>query len=239
METDTDVPLPIVAYAQCSAKPNKHHGYYFERHYLRGPEAIRTLRFSRLQRVNPSAHEAYHNHYFGTLMPSDKTDAASGILLNSAGYIPHLGVVVTKDEVDTRELTDQERNRLRRPNTFLSEQTRKIGDFLMEYALEQRLDHVKQSQIEEFLSLTPRKIARNEQLRARKLQLGLRLTNIAISIAVDPVEGEYQNARHNLSLRSGMPSTAWRLAKKLVRGRETKNLDALEDRLIDDFGVVV
>jgi hypothetical protein len=106
----------------------------------------------------------------------------------------------------------------------------------MRYALDQRLDHVKQSQIEEFLSLTPRKIAKNERLYDRKLRLGLRITNIAISVAVDPVEDEYQSARHNLALRAGTPRTAWKLAKGFVRGLEKKHFDTLEKRLIDNFG---
>ena len=238
MEAGTDVPLPIVSYNQRSIKPNKHHGYYFERHYLKGPEAIQALRYSRLQRVNPHAHNIYHDHYFGTLMPSYVTTAAKGILLDCAGYVPHSGVIIHGTDVNIRELTSQERNRLRRPNTFLSEQTRKIGNFLMQYAIDQRLDHVKRSQIEEFLSLTPKKIARDERLRERKLQLGLRLTNIAISIAVDPVESEYQVARTNLALRSGTPNTAWKVAKGLVRGLERKYFGDLEARLINDFGAV-
>jgi len=237
METGTDIPLPIISYKQRSAKPNRHHGYYYERHYLKGPEPIRALRHSRLQRVNPSAHEIYHKHYFGTLMPASEPTVARGVILNSAGYVPHLGVVIRRKDITIRELTNQERNRLRSRNVFLSEQTRKIGDFLMRYALDQPLDHVKQSQIEEFLSLTPRKVAKDERLRRRKLHLGLRLTNIAIGVAVDPLEDEYQNARHNLALRSGVPGTAWHLAKGLVRGREKKSIDILEDRLIDDFGV--
>ena len=170
-------------------------------------------------------------------MPSYESTAARGVILNSAGYVPALGVVIARDEVTIRELTDQERNRLRSSNAFFSEQTRRIGDFLMRYAIDRRLDHAKQSQIEEFLSLTPRKIARSESLRERKLQLSLRLTNIAISVAVDPVESEYRSARHRLALRAGTPSTAWGAAKKLVRGREKRYFDELENRLIDDFGV--
>lgn len=239
METGTDIPLPIIAYKQRPSDPNKHHGYYYERHYLKGPENIRVLRYSRLQRVNPSAHETYHKRYFGTMMPEDESASARAVILNSAGYVPHLGVVIRRKDVTIRELSDQERNRLRGRSVFLSEQTRKIGDFLMGYALDQRLDHVKQSQIEEFLSLTPRKVAKDERLRKRKLHLGLRLTNIAISVAVDPVEDEYQAAKQNLALRSGVPNTAWKLAKKLVRGREPKSLAILEDRLIDDFGAAV
>jgi hypothetical protein len=236
METETDVPLPIISYGHRSVKPNKHYGYYFERHYLKGPEPIRALRYSRLQRVNPYAHEVYHGHYFGTLMPSYEPTAARGVLLGSAGLVPRLGVVIRGDDTTIRELTNQERDKLRRPNVFLSEQTRKIGNFLMRYALDQRLDHVKQSQIEEFLSLTPRKIAKNERLYDRKLRLGLRITNIAISVAVDPVEDEYQSARHNLALRAGTPRTAWKLAKGFVRGLEKKHFDTLEKRLIDNFG---
>lgn len=238
MELGTDVALPIVA--RHRGTPNRHHAYFYERHYLKAALGIQAVRNSRRQRVNPQAHAYYHRRYFGTAISRDESLHAKAIILNSAGYVAPLGVKVSKNGTSIVELTQTERDRLRKPGVFTierpSREQGKIARFLMEYALRQPMNHVDQSQIEEFLTLTPRKMAYDEGLRARKLRLGLRLTNIALDVAVEPIEPEYQEARRQRALRQGTPSRAWKWAKSLLKGRERNYLLSLEDRLIDEFG---
>lgn len=238
METGTDIVLPIVA--QLKGRPNRHHAYFYKEHYLAGSVADQAVRYSRLQRVSRKAHKAYHRQYHGTLMPRDEAAAVTAAILNSAGYIPKFSVKIEDDGTSIEEITPQERRALSKATVFSIERSTeyqgRMGKFLMDYALKQDLDHVRQSQIEEFLGLTPRKMAYNERLRARKLRLGLRLTNIAISVAIEPTEGRYREARGNEALRRSAPNTAWEWAKSLLKGREMDYLLTLEDRLLEKFG---
>lgn len=237
METGTDVALPIVSANNGLKRPSAHHAYFYKRHYVGGVAAVQAVRHSRLQQTNdPAAHKMYHAHYSGTLMPRDEAAAVRTVILNSAGYVPHLGVVVRGDNVNIRELSPRERNRLREPKVFTLDRSCcdriKVGRFLMDYALKQNLDDVKEAQVEEFVELTLRK-KNDERSRARKLRLGLRLTNIAISMAVDPVEPDYRSARRDYALRKGTPRTAWHRVKELLQNREVDYIPTLEDRLVD------
>jgi hypothetical protein len=238
METGTNVVLPIVA--QSKGRPNRHHAYFYECHYSDGDLALRALRYSRLQKVSRGPHKDYHKQYHGTSMPANETETVAAVILNSAGYIANLGVCIDEDGTSIEEITPSQRDALRKPQIFSVERSEEkqagIGRFLMQYALRQRLDHVKQSQIEEFLELTPRKMAYDEGLRARKLHLGMRLTNIAIGLAIDPVAEDYRMAHRKGALRKYTPNTAWEWAKRLVKDHETDYLESLEDRLIAQYG---
>jgi hypothetical protein len=238
MESGTNVVLPILA--QVKGVPNKHHAYFYEAHYKEGTIAERALRYSRLQAVGRRAHKAYHHQYLGTLMPENEAAAAAAVILNSAGYMANMGVHIEEDGISIEEITPPQRVALRKPKVFSIERSithqAEIGKFLIEYALKQNFDHVKQSHIEEFIELTPKKMAYDHELRARKLRLGMRLTNIAISMAVDPIEAEYRDAYRKRALRKYTPATAWEWAKGLIKDHENDYLETLEDRLISQYG---
>ncbi|HVV25485.1 MAG TPA: hypothetical protein VHC21_00425 [Candidatus Saccharimonadales bacterium] len=243
METRTDVVLPIISENQGKQRPSVHHTYFYERHYLNHSAPMRALRHSRLQQTNnPAAHKIYHKHYKGTLMPDGEAAIARAIILNSAGYVPHLGVIIKGDDVTVRELTDQERNRLRKPSVFMLEKSRgdqaRVGRFLMEYALRRGFDRAKQAHIERFVELITRKLDKDEELQQQKLRLGLRLANIAISEVVEPVERDYREARRAYALKKGAPTTAWEMVKKLLKEREVDYIPTIENKLLDEYFAV-
>jgi hypothetical protein len=239
METGTDVVLPIVA--QAKGKLGRHHAHFYKSHYLAGNMGERAVRFSRLQKVGFNAHRTFHRKYRGTMMPRDEAAACRTAILNSAGYIANTGVKIEDGEVYVEELTERERVALSKPRVFSlerqGESQAEIGKFLMHYALKQGFDKGMQRTVEEFLELTPRKMAYKAKLRRRKLELGLELADAAIEVAVGHVEPDYREAYSNQALRRDSPRTAWQRAKDLINGHEEDYLIDLEDRLIDRYAL--
>lgn len=239
METGTNVVLPIVA--QLKGRPTRHHGHFYKAHYLTGSIAERAVRYSRLQKVSRRPHVVFHQKYHGTMMPRDEAAACRTAILNSAGYIPRMGVKIEDRENYIEEITERERVALSRPRVFTLERNgddqAEIGRFLMRYALKQGFDEDMQRTVEEYLALTPRKMAYRARLRRRKLELGLKLADAALEVAVGHVEPDYREAYSNQALREDSPRTAWQRAKDLIDGHEEDYLVDLENRLIDKYAL--
>ena len=112
---------------------------------------------------------------------------------------------------------------------------KRIGQFLMSYAVSQRFDHVRQSQIEQFLELCKPQYINNEEAQTKRAELGLRLTNIGLGVAVNPIDKAYFQARDETALPDEAPVCAWQVAKDVVSGFEADYFSDLEQNLITQF----
>jgi hypothetical protein len=240
IELATGVPLPIVT-PKSTQEHNRHHAHFYKYMYQAGNMGQQAVRLSRLQNVPISAHHWYHHFFDGTMLPATDAEAYTITVLNQAGYIPDFGVKIANKQATISELTGEEKKKLRRPSTFTSETQAdaqiRIGQFLMYYALSQDFDRTKELLIEEFLGITDKDMQQNEVLRARKLQLGMKLTNSAIGRAVDPINKTFQQARKSYSLRKHSPPTPWEVVKRALNGHEPDYFETLENRLASEFGV--
>lgn len=63
----------------------------------------------------------------------------------------------------------------------------------------------------------------------------MKLTNIAIGVAVDPVEKPFQQARNMLSLREEAPVCAFHEVKQFIDGHEPRYYDALRNQIAQNM----
>lgn len=243
VEARTGVVLPI--WAPGEGKTNKHHAHFYKRLYMNGPRKIETraVRYSRLQRVLMTAHngspQSYHGQFEGTELPKDEKHSFGIIVLNCAGYIPSHVVDLSGSNAEIVETTDKMRRVLRQPGTIGIENRKharkRIGQFLMSAAVAQRFDHVKQTQIEQFLEYCKPKYAGDDDIQTRRLELGLRLSNIGLGVAVNPIDKAYFQARDQAALPDAAPVCAWQVAKDIVTGFEPDYLGELEYNLTEQY----
>lgn len=243
VEKRTGVVLPI--WAPGDGWTNRHHAHFYKRQYMNGSRKIETraVRYSRIQRVLMSAHNgppgAYHSQFEGTAFPHDEKQSFGIVVLNCAGYIPTHVVDMTGSSAEIVETTYEMKQILRQPGVIGMENKKharkRIGQFLMSYAVSQRFDHVKQSQIEQFLELCKPKYAGDEEAQARRLDLGLRLSNVGLGVAVNPIDKAYFQARDHEALPEEAPTCAWQVAKGVVRGFEIDYLGELEQNLTTQY----
>lgn len=233
IEAGTGVPLPI--WAPGDGGTNRHHAHFYRRDFENGPPSARAVRFSRLQTIRKDPHRRYHEAFDGALMPQTEQEAFNIAVLNCAGYIPPYVVDLSAKSFSIQELTPAMRAQLLEPGVFSIERKNKpradIGQFLMYYALSQKFDHVRQSLIEEFLSITPEQARQDEAKKERKQRLGLRLTGKAIEVAVDPINTPFRRAREGSLLRVGAPVCAFWVVKDYIHGYELDYMDTLEEKL--------
>lgn len=236
-ERRTGVVLPI--WGEGGGETNRHHAHFYRVLYEKSPRPqrafLRAIRFTRLQRVSKTDHQTYHDNYDGTLLPPNEKRSFMTTILNEAGYIPPWVVDVRGSSPEIVETTDEMREALRRPGVLTIERSphrrAEIGQFLMYYALGQHLGHVKEELLDEFVHLTPHRIRRSEELRERKLALGMKLTNIAIGVAVDPIERAFQQARDQQALGERASICAFHEVKQFVGGHEHQYYDTLRQQI--------
>lgn len=243
VEARTGIVLPI--WAPGDGWTNRHHAHFYKRQYMNGPRKIETraVRYSRLQRVLLSAHNgsprAYHSQFEGTAFPRDEKQSFGIVILNCAGYIPPHVVDMTGSSAEIVGATDEMKQALRQPGVLGMENKKharkRIGQFLMAHAVSQRFDHVKQSRIEQFLELCKPKYISDEEAQAKRLELGLRLSNIGLGVAVNPIDKTYFQARDEEALPEEAPVCAWQVAKDVVSGFEVDYLGDLEQNLTAQY----
>lgn len=233
-ETSTGVVLPIWTSLEIG-QINRHHAHFYARQYESGSDAVRAVRFSRLQKVLKKPHADYHDYYDGTQQPEDSSEAFKITLLNCSQYIPSYAVDMTRVQPEIIELSDRQTSYLRQPDLLTIEKNKKhrdeIGSFLMRYAISQDFGHEKEHYIEEFLSLFESVSSKNLKRQERMQWLGMKLTNTAIDVAVEPVQPEYKRARDICALPVSAPGCAFQALKNYVRGYETDYFDELRDKL--------
>ena len=235
VETATQVPLPIVGAGRGAV--NRHHAHFYGRTYLEGSDGQKAVRHSRLQRVGQYVHTQYHRKFHGTAFPETAQDEYELTVLNCAGYLPSHGVKIRKKHITIGRLSIEEKKALRNPDVFTHENGAAISKFLLDYALEQDFNEMKQLHIEEFLALTPERIKHSEQLQLRKLRLAERLTHKAIGIAVDTINPVYAEAKKSHMLRSGTPSSAWQVVRNQVKWKIPEYFERIEDKIATQFNV--
>lgn len=236
-ERRTGVVLPI--WGEGGGETNRHHAHFYRVLYEKSPRPqrafLRAIRFTRLQRVSRTDHQFYHDNFDGTLLPPNEKRSFMTTILNEAGYIPPWVVDVRGSSPEITETTPEIRAALRRPGVLTIERSphrrAEIGQFLMYYALSQHLGHVKEELLGEFVELTPARTRRSEELRQRKLELGMKLTNIAIGVAVDPVERHFQQARDLEALAPQASICAFHEVKQFVDGHEPQYYDTLRQQI--------
>ncbi|MDL2363538.1 MAG: hypothetical protein QFB86_04130 [Patescibacteria group bacterium] len=236
IEKSTGVVLPIVSDVH-GGDTNRHHGHFYKSVYESGGLGRKAVRSSRLQRVVVGPHTRYHRLFEGTELPYTAEAQYRLIILNCAGYVPDKGVLINDiGAARIVQLTHPQRKALRRPNIFTIERGNPAQmdrtHFLMDYALSQNFGPEKQEDIKRFLDITPEAMRLHQGLRAKKLQLAMRLTNIAIAEAVRPLSGEFKRAREQRALRVDAPETAWHVAKLQIRHREPDYFETLESNLL-------
>lgn len=239
-ETATGVILPLWAPPGNYRKSNRHHAHYYENQFKNGPQHMRAVRFSRLQRVDRRLHQAYHDSFDGTHFPTPG-EAFDVTLLNVARYIPRFAVDMTRGCPDIIELSRKQKAELRKPKVLTIEDdphhVRDVGRYLMDYAVALDLSTEKQKEVEEFVSLM--RAGLDDTSRQHRLeQLGMDLTDTAIGLAVSPLEGVYRRARQNLYLCEGAPITAFAALKSFVRGHEADYFGALAERQAAHIGAM-
>lgn len=244
-EAHTGVILPIYSFAsrEEGQRRNRHHPHFYREDYINGTLAQRAVRFSRLQLVAVGKHKSYHDKFKGTRFPDSLQEETIVTILNYAEYVPTFAVDVSGSSFEVRELSPAEKEELQKPGTFTverqGEKRGEIGQFLMGCALLQDIPgNAKPTLIDEFLSITPEESMTDETLRAKKLQLGVRLLNKGIGLAVDPVNVEFSEARRRRAIPIGKPVCAWLLVKQYVAGHEPRYVDTLDQKLRVDYGLV-
>lgn len=236
IEAKTGVALPI--WSTGEGETNRHHPHFYKRHYLSGLRKLETraVRFSRLQLVDKSAHDKYHLQFEGTAFPKNKQKSFEVTILNCAGYIAGHVVRLTDFGWGVTETTPEMKHAFQLPGIMTIERgyraRREIGQFLMNHAISQSFDSVKQSQIEQFIELGKPKFKEDEAAQARRYRLGMRLTNIGLGLAVDGIDRSYKEARSLQALPEEAPVCAWKVAKNFVQGYEPDYYETLEENLL-------
>lgn len=238
IEARTGVILPILSLASQEAGQgrNRHHAHFYSTDYENGTPAQRAVRFSRLQSTAKGKHRAYHSIFDGTRFPESVQEELVVTVLNYAEYVPDFAVDVSGSSFEIKELSRAEKAELQTAGTFTVEKKRglraEIGQFLMGCAIWQDIPgQAKPLLIDEFLSITPEESLTDEDKREKKLQIGLRLINKGIGLAVDPINAEFYEARRRKAIPLGKPVCAWLVVKEYVGGREPDYVDTLDDRL--------
>lgn len=243
IEARTGVVLPI--WAPGEGRRNRHHAYFYRKPWMNGPRKIETraVRQSRLQYVLMTAHNdgprSYHRFFEGTEFPNQESQSFGITILNCANYIPPFVVDMTGSMPAIVETTPHMREKLLLPGILGLEKgvwaRKNIGKFLMQHAVNQKFDHVRQSQVEQFIELGKPKYKEDESAQTMRLELGLRLANIGLGVAVNPIDKTYFQARDEHAVAPTAPVCAWQVAKNLVAGHEPEYFDDLEQNLLAQF----
>lgn len=238
LEAGTNIPLPI--WAPGDGKTNDHHAYFRKKDWEKGLPHVRALRYSRIQNAIRSGHRLHHNEYFiGTPFPKNVEEAFGAVVLNSVGYIPSHAIDVTRKESKIIEVSPFMRKELQKPGVIKfdrrSSKQAEVGKFLMDYAIWQKFDDDEMLLIEQFLSIKPEDVEKDELARRRRYNLGIQLAEKAIAIAVDPLNHDYQEARHRHAISETAPVSPFDAVKRVVNGYEQDYFGTLEQNLRFSF----
>lgn len=201
------------------SRPDRHHSFYPNASLT--TEAERVVRHSRLQFGARWNHDKYHRFYDAAPQPlDDKTCFNLGVLA-IAGYVPEVAVDTTGKRPVIKRLDEQDRVRLQHqllyPEERHSKETGKDlyeigrGSFFMRFALAQDFDHIKEHMLEEFLQTNS---------RARRLQLGVTIVDLALWRASEEVDEVYKGARKEGKIPKSKPKNPVSLLRGVVNGHQ-------------------
>lgn len=209
---------------------DQHHAF-FPKSELQD-EGDLVLRHSRLQYGPRWAHSKYHEFYTGVQLPETKDRQFALGVLATAGYIPETAVNVGASEPRIVELYPHERRQMHEetvyPEQRFSDRTGrdlnqlKRGVFFMEYALQQKFDHVREVLLEEFLETTD---------RDRKQKLGMFIVDMAFARAAEPIDDMYRVAHKQGYIPPERPRHTVGFLRGVVQGYQPDYFTALEQKI--------
>lgn len=229
-EISTGVILPIVSREVPTGDSNYHHAEYYATDFLNGTLGDRASRFARLQQVDMKVHRTYHKLVDGTEKANSKHREFIKTVLGRAGYVPAYGADITGGSLDIVELSKRQRKKLREPGTFVLDRCRnnqaELGNFIMNYALEQEFYDDYDVEIERFLAIRDRHIKKNPKVQQEREELAFKLMERALEFAVEPLMGGASPIRQR-AIRIGAPACAFAIVKSYVGEHFQDYIDTL------------
>jgi deoxycytidine triphosphate deaminase len=155
-------------------------------------------------------------------------------VLAYAGYIPEEAVDVRGQRPERVMLTPEERLLLqtgeviyteRRMSSLTGRDTNNIkrGVYFMKHAMAQGFDHLKQSQLDEFVATDD---------PHRRLQLGMFIVNQAFLRAVEPIEDLYRVAHKHGYIHPGERRHPVGILEKVTKGYQPDYFDEIARRIV-------
>lgn len=220
------------------ADPNlsdEHHGFHDENDPRLKTVAGLALRNCRLQRIEKDLHNEgpfrYHPFISGPELPKTEFDYFSRCVLACAGVIPDRVLDLSTGDPFVRPISPEEAAFLRTQSEenefsykYISYRYKPISDFFISYALKQKLDHIKEKDIDEFL---------HTKSERRKLRLGRLLLDESVEVATDSLRNKYAAYRRAELLHPRVPESPMTLVKFKLGGPEKREelIPKLEVRL--------
>ncbi len=231
----SDLPLPIFPAEYSNDWHHDQHHAFFPNvsPLLQGP-AGRILRHSRLQYGNADLHSEYHYLYDGVQVPLDPKQRLATIVLACAGYVPETAIDVRyRKPVEVRldaELRRHMQEDLIYPEARMSDTTgldinnSQRGIFLMNCALNEDLDHIRSTLLEEFVETPDPK---------RRLKLGMFIVDRAFDRATEPVQDVYRIAHRRGYIHPAQRDDPVGLMRAIVLNHQPDYFRTLEERVLE------
>jgi hypothetical protein len=236
LDSVTELPLPIFPAEYTNEwHHDQHHAFYPKVSPLLRGISGNVLRHSRLQYGNADLHSEYHYLYDGVQVPVDPQKRFGAIVLACAGYIPETAIDVRgRNPLEVRldqdlrrymqqELIYAEKRMSHRTNLDINNSHR--GIYLMNYALNQGFDHIRQSLLEEFLETTD---------ADKKLKLGMFIVDMSFNRAVSPIRNIYDTAHKKGYIHPSKRKNPVGLIREIVQEHQPHYFDTLQERIIQD-----
>ena len=97
-------------------------------------------------------HEIWNNaEYIGPKQPATTEQLAATLLFGLSGYIPPIGINLNSKKPQEQRFSDQERRFLWKSGQVRVACELPVLNYLRSYVLSQEVDHIKQSELDEFL----------------------------------------------------------------------------------------
>lgn len=232
--------LPLLIAPQCQPLPfeqpeiaDPDHAWFPELNPILRTIAGKALRNCQLQQVERWLHNEKHKSRLGPELPNDEVDILGRVVAACAGVMPREVEDFSGIEPVIRPATHQEWDFLHTPSEtdnfgykYVFYRYDPIRIFLKDFAFRQKLDHIRDGLIDEFLCT---------QDQERKMKLGRFLISNAIAVAADPIRERYAQFRRAELLHPGMPQEVQTLI-----GYKVQLSDPVKrTRLIDQYETVL
>lgn len=152
------------------------------------PGARYGLMHLRLQWVSYDDHHNKWNmyKYIAPMQPGTPEQMAATMAFGLAGYIPRMGLRLCRDKFFRTIITEGKRRQMLLDGQVKTQSDEEIITYLRWYVVNQKTDHIKVSQLDEFVS------TKNPE---RRLALGVEVARLLMERAADPINPMYVKAR--------------------------------------------
>lgn len=181
------------------------------------------LRNSRVEWVHRDDHNRYHKEFLGPAI-GDEEQVLKQVLFSAAGFVPSKALQYDgRDEAKIVKLSRRKRQSLWQTGRIKVQNGITIRDGLMDLALRNDFNGIRESTIDEFLHTAD---------LDRRYELGSSLLNLAVRDVVIPLRPLYKDRYERQQLKPEAPKDIGRFALKLVsHHKRTRALGILEGRL--------